>query len=248
MLKLTRARFEEMIDNILQGTIEPSKRAMRDASVAQNDIKKVVLVGGSTHIPKVVRLVRDLFGREPSRSVNPQEVVALGAAVQGGVLGGEVKEVLLLDVVPLSLGLETFGGVFTKMIERNTTIPICKSRALSVEDRVPVVIRVYQGERAMARDNRFLGALELAGVRAGSLGSSQIEVTFDIDVNGILKVSAKDLATGKQQKTTITSSSGLSAGEINARWRDAEAHLIEDSRRLERIDPSSRAAELGERL
>ncbi|MBV8828491.1 MAG: molecular chaperone DnaK, partial [Acidobacteriaceae bacterium] len=210
-MKLTRARFEQMVDDILQRAVGPCKQALQDAGVTPQDIDEVVLVGGSTRIPKVQQMVRDLFSKEPNKSVNPDEVVAVGAAVQGGVLGGEVKDVLLLDVTPLSLGIETLGGVFTKLIERNTTIPTRKSETFSTaaDSQTSVEIKVFQGERSMARDNRLLGVFQLVGIPPAPRGVPQIEVTFDIDANGILNVVAKDRATNNEQKITITSSSGL---------------------------------------
>ncbi len=202
----------------------PCKQALTDAGVTPSQIDEVVLVGGSTRIPKVQQMVRDLFGKEPNKSVNPDEVVAIGAAVQGGVLGGEVKDVLLLDVTPLSLGIETLGGVFTKLIERNTTIPTRKSEIFSTaaDSQTSVEIKVYQGERAMARDNRLLGVFQLVGIPPAPRGVPQIEVTFDIDANGILNVTAKDRATNNEQKITITSSSGLSKDEVEKMAKDAE--------------------------
>ena len=225
-IKLTRARFEQMVDDILQRSVGPCKQAMQDAGVTPQQIDEVVLVGGSTRMPEVQQMVRDLFGKEPNKSVNPDEVVAVGAAVQGGVLGGEVKDVLLLDVTPLSLGIETLGGVFTKLIERNTTIPTRKSETFSTaaDNQTSVEIKVYQGERAMARDNRLLGVFQLVGIPPAPRGVPQIEVTFDIDANGILNVTAKDRATNNEQKITITSSSGLSKDEVEKMARDAESH------------------------
>ncbi len=242
-IKLTRARFEQMVDDILQRSVGPCKQALQDAGVTPKDIDEVVLVGGSTRIPKVQQMVRELFGKEPNKSVNPDEVVAVGAAVQGGVLGGEVKDVLLLDVTPLSLGIETLGGVFTKLIDRNTTIPTRKSETFSTaaDSQTSVEIKVYQGERAMARDNRLLGVFQLVGIPPAPRGVPQIEVTFDIDANGILNVTAKDRATNNEQKITITSSSGLSKDEVEKMARDAESHGAEDRKKKEEIEARNRA-------
>ncbi len=242
-IKLTRARFEQMVDDILQRAVGPCKQAMQDAGVTPANIDEVVLVGGSTRIPKVQQMVRDLFGKEPNKSVNPDEVVAVGAAVQGGVLGGEVKDVLLLDVTPLSLGIETLGGVFTKLIERNTTIPTRKSETFSTaaDNQTSVEIKVYQGERSMARDNRMLGVFQLVGIPNAPRGIPQIEVTFDIDANGILNVLAKDRATNNEQKITITSSSGLSKDEVEKMARDAESHSADDRKKKDEIEARNRA-------
>jgi molecular chaperone DnaK len=242
-IKLTRARFQEMVADILDRSIEPCKKAMSDAAVTPQNIDEVVLVGGSTRIPKVQEIVRTLFGKEPNKTVNPDEVVAVGAAVQGGVLGGEVKDVLLLDVTPLSLGIETLGGVFTKLIERNTTIPTRKSETFSTasDNQTSVEIKVYQGERAMARDNRLLGVFQLVGIPPAPRGIPQVDVTFDIDANGILNVTAKDKATNNEQKITITSSSGLSKEEVEKMAKEAESHLGEDRKRKEEIEARNRA-------
>jgi molecular chaperone DnaK len=242
-IRLTRARFEQMIDDILQRSVGPCKQALQDAGVTPQQIDEVVLVGGSTRMPKVQQMVRDLFGKEPNKSVNPDEVVAVGAAVQGGVLGGEVKDVLLLDVTPLSLGIETLGGVFTKLIERNTTIPTRKSEVFSTaaDSQTSVEIKVYQGERSMARDNRMLGVFQLVGIPPAPRGVPQVEVTFDIDANGILNVTAKDRATNNEQKITITSSSGLSKDEVEKMARDAESHGAEDRKKKDEIEARNRA-------
>ena len=243
-LKLTRARFEQMCEDIFQRSVGPVKQAMSDAGFGPDKINEVVLVGGSTRIPRIQQIVKDLFqGKEPHKGVNPDEVVAVGAAVQAGVLGGEVKDLVLLDVTPLTLGIETLGGVFTQLIPRNTTIPTKKSEIFSTaaDDQTSVEVHVLQGERQMARDNRTLGKFHLVGIPAAPRGLPQVEVTFDIDANGILNVSAKDLGTQKEQKITITSSSGLSKEEIEKMTKDADLHADEDRRRKEEIEVKNRA-------
>jgi molecular chaperone DnaK len=243
VMKLTRARFEQMAEDILNRSVGPCKQALADAGMTPSQIDEVVLVGGSTRIPKVQQIVRDLFNRDPHRGVNPDEVVAVGAAVQGGVLGGEVKDVLLLDVTPLSLGIETLGSVFTRLIDRNTTIPTRKSEVFSTaaDNQTSVEIKVYQGERSMAPDNRLLGVFQLVGIPTAPRGIPQIEVTFDIDANGILNVAAKDRATSNEQNITITSSSGLSKDEVHKMAKDAEVHTAEDRKRRDEVDARNRA-------
>jgi molecular chaperone DnaK len=242
-IKLTRARLEQLVDDLLQRTMAPVKQALADAGVDPRKIDEVVLVGGSTRMPKVQQLVREFFGKEPHKGVNPDEVVAVGAAVQGGVLAGEVKDVLLLDVTPLSLGIETLGGVMTPLIQRNTTIPTRKSETFSTaaDNQTSVEVHVLQGERPLARDNRTLGRFHLIGLPPAPRGIPQVEVTFDIDANGIVNVQAKDLGTGKEQKITITASSGLSKDEVDKMMKEAESHADEDRKRKEEIETRNRA-------
>src|SRR4051812_36732681 len=242
-MALSRAKFEQLIGDIVSRTMAPVKQALADAGVDPKKIDEVVLVGGSTRIPMVQQAVKDYFGKEPHKGVNPDEVVAVGAAVQGGVLGGDVKDVLLLDVTPLSLGIETLGGVMTKLIERNTTIPTRKSETFSTaaDNQTSVEIKVYQGEREMAAANKLLGAFHLAGIPPAPRGVPQVEVTFDIDANGILNVTAKDKATGNEQKITITSSSGLSKEEVDKMAKDAEANAADDRRRKEEVEARNNA-------
>jgi molecular chaperone DnaK len=241
--RLTRSKFEQLVEDLLQKTVGPTRQAIADAGIDASKIDEVVLVGGSTRIPRVQAIVKELFGKEPHKGVNPDEVVAVGAAIQAGVLAGEVKDLLLLDVTPLSLGIETLGGVLTTLIPRNTTIPTRKSETFSTaaDNQTSVEVHVLQGERPMARDNRTLGKFHLAGLPPAPRGVPQIEVTFDIDANGIVNVSAKDMATQKEQKITITASSGLSKDEVDRMVKDAESHAEEDRKRKEEVETRNHA-------
>ena len=241
-IKLSRSKLEQLVEDIIKRSAEPCRQALKDAGLEASQVDEVVLVGGQTRMPAIQKLVTELFGKEPHKGVNPDEVVAIGAAIQGGVLRGDVKDVVLLDVTPLSLGIETLGGVFTKLIDRNTTIPTKKSEVFSTaaDNQNSVEVHVLQGEREMARDNRTLGRFHLVGIPSAPRGTPQIEVSFDIDANGIVNVSAKDLGTGKEQRITITASSGLSESDIERMVKDAESHSDEDKKRRETVEARNR--------